>query len=254
VKPTTYTTELIRQAGANPAWGVIKSKTVDNFLEKASSAPRFFVGDGRFSLEEPDPNARLPFECVVLELELGPALRDQWLVVAEHLPVTSPDILIGAFWNVDGLWAPSPLAAFVKRQQGIKYGVTYLKNIVVPDEGFYESSLPNTEWIAGMVMAFVAATSKPGAVQRIETQTALHAQITSSAPISSDEYRVLRVCESAPSKAGTDSRNAGRSPRGHLRRGHLRRIGDGKTVWVKPTKVNPAAAGQVHKDYDLRHP
>jgi hypothetical protein len=41
------------------------------------------------------------------------------------------------------------------------------------------------------------------------------------------------------------------SPRVHLRRGHIRRLPSGKTVWVQPCVVGDKNRGIVHKDYSV---
>jgi hypothetical protein len=42
------------------------------------------------------------------------------------------------------------------------------------------------------------------------------------------------------------------SPRLHDRRGHLRRLPNGKNCWVKPCKVGDASKGVVFKDYQIQ--
>jgi hypothetical protein len=42
------------------------------------------------------------------------------------------------------------------------------------------------------------------------------------------------------------------SPRHHDRRGHQRRLRNGKTVWVKACKVGDPSKGAVFKDYAVR--
>lgn len=44
------------------------------------------------------------------------------------------------------------------------------------------------------------------------------------------------------------------SPRVHLRRGHIRRLASGKTVWVQPCVVGNKDQGAVIKDYSLEDP
>ena len=66
------------------------------------------------------------------------------------------------------------------------------------------------------------------------------------------EYRVLQV--GAPrgrSDQGSGRRHA--SPLSHLRRGHIRRL-EGKTVWVRPTVVNPGGEAAMPKVYAVRAP
>ena len=70
-----------------------------------------------------------------------------------------------------------------------------------------------------------------------------------------DEYRVLVV--SAPGKDGTDQgRSVGamahRSPREHLRRGHIRTYQTGRKIWVNSTLVNAGVGGRISTVRDLR--
>lgn len=44
------------------------------------------------------------------------------------------------------------------------------------------------------------------------------------------------------------------SPRLHDRRGHLRRLPDGRIVWVRPCKVGDASKGIVFHDYQVKEP
>jgi hypothetical protein len=66
-----------------------------------------------------------------------------------------------------------------------------------------------------------------------------------------DEYHVLTV-----SRANTDvgfglGGGSHRSPREHLRRGHIRRLPQGN-VWVNSTIVNPNIGGKINKIYELQ--
>jgi hypothetical protein len=66
------------------------------------------------------------------------------------------------------------------------------------------------------------------------------------------EERVLTV--DAPGKAG-EWRMAGgshASPREHLRRGHIRRLQDGRKVWVSPAVIGAGNPGRIDKSYSIR--
>lgn len=73
-----------------------------------------------------------------------------------------------------------------------------------------------------------------------------------------DEYRVLVV--SAPGKEGAAAhaheRSVGeathRSPREHLRRGHIRIYQSGRRIWVNSTLVNAGVGGRISTVRDLR--
>lgn len=64
-----------------------------------------------------------------------------------------------------------------------------------------------------------------------------------------DSYHILTI--DVPSKGGDGTPTGGhRSPREHLRRGHIRRLDDGRHTWVNATVVCAGqGAGVVHKDY-----
>lgn len=62
------------------------------------------------------------------------------------------------------------------------------------------------------------------------------------------DYHILTVSTAATSEAA--SADAGRaSPRSHLRRGHIRRLGSGRIVWVQACMVRGQTPGIVAKDY-----
>ena len=68
-----------------------------------------------------------------------------------------------------------------------------------------------------------------------------------------DEYRVLVI--NAGGKNQRDTRQVAgthRSPREHLRRGHIRRLDGERQVWVNSTIVNPGTKGRITKTYELR--
>lgn len=64
-----------------------------------------------------------------------------------------------------------------------------------------------------------------------------------------DEYRVLELKHHNVAGAGKASSDH-RSPREHLRRGHIRRLPSGN-VWVQACIVNAGVGGKIHKDYVL---
>lgn len=67
-----------------------------------------------------------------------------------------------------------------------------------------------------------------------------------------DTYHVLTI--DAPGRAQERASDGGshRSPREHLRRGHIRRLGDGRRIWVNATVVAAGGGGgAVSKDYLL---
>lgn len=70
-----------------------------------------------------------------------------------------------------------------------------------------------------------------------------------------DTYHVLVIGHQETSSNGGSGANHGghRSPREHLRRGHIRRLHDGRRIWVNASVVaHGRGRGVVTKDYTLR--
>lgn len=69
-----------------------------------------------------------------------------------------------------------------------------------------------------------------------------------------DSYHVLMIDSPKADDGSSGAGSSHRSPREHLRRGHIRRLGDGRRIWVNATVVAAGrGAGVVTKDYALRH-
>jgi hypothetical protein len=87
------------------------------------------------------------------------------------------------------------------------------------------------------------------------SNVAIEASIPSKQPKASkgalpfDIYHVLSVRSS--SEGGQDHGGTHRSPREHLRRGHIRRLSTGKKIWINAVVVNAGAGASVLKDYRL---
>lgn len=67
-----------------------------------------------------------------------------------------------------------------------------------------------------------------------------------------DTYHILTI-DSTSGGVGGAATGGHRSPREHLRRGHIRRLADGRRIWVNAAVVGAGrGAGVVIKDYALR--
>lgn len=63
------------------------------------------------------------------------------------------------------------------------------------------------------------------------------------------DWHTVKIEPSKPKTAHQGGTHA--TPRLHDRRGHIRRLPNGKTCWVKPCKVGDASKGVVFKDYEV---
>lgn len=66
-----------------------------------------------------------------------------------------------------------------------------------------------------------------------------------------DEYHILTIAQGSAKWHG-DGIGIGRSPREHLRRGHIRRLDNNRRVWVNSCVVNPGSHGKVVSDYKVK--
>lgn len=66
------------------------------------------------------------------------------------------------------------------------------------------------------------------------------------------DYKVLSIRMGQGDKTVREALYGDRaSPRSHLRRGHLRTLGDGRRTWVRPAFIHGSGDGFVHKSYKL---
>jgi len=65
-----------------------------------------------------------------------------------------------------------------------------------------------------------------------------------------DEYHILVLKDSARKGDANTIMRSHRSPREHLRRGHIRKLNNGEKIWVNSTVVNPGSGGKVTSFYD----
>lgn len=65
-----------------------------------------------------------------------------------------------------------------------------------------------------------------------------------------DEYHILTL-PSHRSVDGADQGGSHRSPREHLRRGHIRRLSDSRKIWVNAAIVNCGIGSKTKKDYAI---
>jgi hypothetical protein len=88
-------------------------------------------------------------------------------------------------------------------------------------------------------------------VERSEASK-VHKAMRKKGALPFDDYHILTI--DVPGGRADNGLGAGshRSPREHLRRGHIRRLQDGRKLWVNATVVNPGVGGKVTKDYAVR--
>lgn len=100
---------------------------------------------------------------------------------------------------------------------------------------------------AKIVLSFVNALACAN-VSTVRSDPKRLGRIKAALPF--DSYHVLMI-ENHARNSGGGICGSHRSPREHLRRGHIRRLDSGKRVWVNATVVNAGVGGKITKDYRM---
>lgn len=223
-----------------------------------------FEDDSLRALDENSP-LKLPYPVTVLEylLDEGPprpgALTCTKVIVVARERDFEADggraIVISVIpcYKHDGSWSPLPEVAIpitnavdrkallANGQLGIKFFTTNTPGQHVDDFRGEVSALLGV--MNALACSNVGLTKLPQSNTRKAIKTAL--------PF--DEYHVLEVKQPTLGIAGvTVVHHAGRHPREHLRRGHIRCLETGRKIWVNACVVAAGTVGKVTKDYLIR--
>lgn len=238
-----------------------------HLLGLCAGSQKFMLPDGGFQLPDIELRAlntektlRLPYQLVALEFR---TFRADKLWMSQILLLNEqPDeglILISSVIRnpTDGFWIQAPVTLLPTTMffgtglvgecatDGLRFisGVRRERSDVLAT---YETE------IVSLVLNFLNAL----ACSNVHTDQLPieRARKKAKDALPFDTYHVLTVdsvshCAGGPSVFGA----AHRAPREHLRRGHIRTLGDGRCIWVNATVVNAGRGfGRVTKDYALR--
>lgn len=120
--------------------------------------------------------------------------------------------------------------------------------VVLLDDGM--SNATNMQMIMRALALWYGSLSQGGEGYQPQVKqcyTSKRLQAKGKAPLYS--WHTVKVEPPKPKQEHQGGTHA--SPRLHDRRGHLRRLKNGKTCWVKPCKVGDASKGAVFKDYEV---
>lgn len=157
------------------------------------------------------------------------------------------------------LWAPYPevclpRVGYLHRTSGAG-GRTLVKLAPAHGGSFHQSLIPGSDYmdeINALLSMLNILQCRNVRVEKSEVskaRKAMHAGKKNALPF--DSYHIL--CLDVPPEADDGAAAGGhRSPREHLRRGHIRRLADGRRIWVNATVVAVGRGGMVSKDYTMR--
>lgn len=271
MEPLNYCRQMVRQFSSSLSEREIEPWMRDEMshaIDLSQWSTKFMLPDGGLLLDDPEfrglegvDRLRLPFQYVALEYyrpetpaEPGEQHCSKAIVFVreteEFLMITP------VFWN-DAFqkWAPMEavgirLDDFIDRTVKQPSGSPSFK-VLIPRERHIQWPLSDYQDELSVLMHFLNALSCSNVKsERLNTPKK---KVKSALPF--DEYRVLTIdCPRGSVGNGNAHDGISRSPREHLRRGHIRRLEDGRRLWINATVVNAGKGGKISKDYTVRDP
>ncbi|MFA7291834.1 MAG: hypothetical protein WC023_06255 [Rhodocyclaceae bacterium] len=234
------------------------------YLSLAEVAKKFLMPDGGGVIEDDelrgldwDSPLKLPFPVVALEFRFGGnvGLRfhdtgsffDKYIVFASQ----SDDDGFIRVWSAghqvhDGLWVIATPAQKINIQ-GCLTSVQGRPHIVIT-EG-QDSVDGRTQHDIGIVVELLNALACTNV--NVERSPARRKGKALKNAFPFDDYHILTIGAPAKQHGDGTAHCSHRSPREHLRRGHIRRYESGMKVWVNATVVNAGIGGKITKDYKV---
>ena len=213
--------------------------------EEIGQAVKFMMPDGGRILGDRGLRAisgesvRLPFEKMTIEWDAG---GKSFLMLAREVQCSSADradeeVLVDA-----------ECLCFSREGSGAPWLAKFSLLPLDPEtrEYFYERD-DELFWVLFDLLNALACSNV-----RAERLPARKPAKRAKGALPFDSYHYLTVdAPGRPSGQGAaiDDR---RSPREHIRRGHIRRLADGRAIWINATMVNAGIGSRVDKSYVMR--
>jgi len=228
---------------------------LDELLSSLDIAVKFTLpSDGRI-IEDPKLKGisdiielRLPYESIALEFVLSGKEIKKIVVYAVEIKST---LMVCVWAGANDLWAPLgigvvPKINFMRHNSDGSIEFAF-RRIAVTEEKYKKDMDLLTGCAADTLLNFLNALACSN-VKAEKLPTRKLSKTLGALPF--DEYHVLTIDR----PAGTGNGYAGgshRSPREHLRRGHIRRLPTGSKIWVNAAVINAGAGGKIRKQYAM---
>ena len=274
-----YCRQMVKQFSAAiniPSFPSENRSTLSNAIDLAKASQKFILPDGGRLHDDPEYRAldekerlRLPYQFIALEYFRPTPERwsgqGAWSTKAVVFARERDDAIVVTpiIWiDSHGIWGPMPEVAIpsinyldrdAKRAPGLGYDGVVRHLVPVKLWNPARATIPDSDYAQeiGALLCFLnvlqcgnvhVERSDPGQTRRA---------MTKKGALPFDSYHVLTIDAPTVSAGGDGARNSHRSPREHLRRGHIRRYESGAKIWVNATVVNAGIGGKVTKDYKM---
>jgi len=260
---TNYCRQLLAQfkaMAAVPSVEPEKKAVVDHVIDLCRASQKFMLPDNGKLLVDYELRAlddsvplRLPHPFVALEFNEVMKANDGATVLGKRVVFCREDhdgiyVRPAGFGNANGFWSVKrdaciPTTGYLDRTDPNRL-------VFKADYPPGNEDLPYMRYVV-VVLGFLNALACSNV--RIQASPPKKAGKKVKAALPFDTYHVLTVELSARSGERPGLGGPHRSPREHLRRGHIRRLADGRRIWVNATVVAAGrGGGAVTKDYALR--
>ena len=251
MQPLNFCRQIIKQVkDTNPLGGLA------HMVEEAEKAVKFCLPDGGKIINDTelrgldgDVELHLPFNLIALEfLVTAEPNPDQIRSTKRVIIAREAEAFVeckAAFWaDATGQWIALPefdipKTGYMFKEDGkLKLKIHTHAPIVADIQQETEVLL---DFINALQCSNVEIAKEKGRKSNKNAKGAL--------PF--DDYHFLTIVRSEGTTSAASGSGSHRSPREHLRRGHIRRLPTGKKVWVSATVVCAGQGGRVRKDYRL---
>jgi hypothetical protein len=273
IEPLNFCRQLVKQFTAamqDKTMSGTSRQKLSHYVDLAQCSRKFILPDGGRILNDPEYRAldesqllRLPYPFIALEYNrpdlgqeiVGEEQCSKSIVFArersdEFIAFTT------AFWSDrHRMWLPTfdfniPRIGYLSRDVVINgyLGVKFIAAENIPP------GIPPSDFVdeIGALMMFLNALGCSNVrADKIHRKTPK--KLKGALPF--DEYNILTIdCPGSGSQSVGDQHGQQRHPREHLRRGHIRKLQDGRRLWINATVVNAGKGGKISKDYAIRDP
>lgn len=256
-----YCRQMVKQLTAVrqiPSVGEDEKLRATHLIDLAGASQKFILPDGGMLLEDNELKAldgaeslRLPHPFVALEWPDTKSI----IFAREH--ESSGDIAVTAVVHnkTNGCWdewktvymSNTPHETICSRRDG-KAEISCMA-----DQSIHENDVASraVRSVLMVVLSFLNALQCSNVHIARSLPRSSGKKVKAALPF--DTYHVLTVDVPGRAGDGVGATGSHRSPREHLRRGHIRRLSDGRRLWINATVVSAGrGAGVVKKDYALR--
>jgi hypothetical protein len=238
----------------------VPSEAAKSFLAESKQATKFIFPKGGVIIDDPEfrgidglEKISLPFEKIIIEMETGIESTPKVIILAEQ---NEEQIICKDAWF------------YTKSKKWVVHGgdgisIDRADPFLVNGENMsgerareqlrkFKMYMGGHTMSTGPVLCLINALACSNvSTEKIETRPTR--KKAKQHAIGFDIYHHLTITPAHVGKVGGgQSSRDSRLVREHLRRGHIRRLNDGRRIWVNAAVVNAGIGAKVSKDYVIR--